>query len=197
MLTRSRLVLLGLLAVFAAPPVLALVFYAGVGTWFAPGTVNRGSLLDPPRPAPRGPLVLANGEALPEGFLDRRWTLLHLAADGCGSACEEALRAMRQAHLALGRNRMRVQRLLLLPASSSPPAGIDHPAAAATAAWRRALRAPDAGGPAGAGAGRGRGGVWLVDPRRFVVSYFPAGAGPRAIKDDLTRLLRHSKWQTG
>ena len=197
MLTRSRLVLLGLLAVFAAPPVLALVFYAGVGTWFAPGTVNRGSLLDPPRPAPRGPLVLANGEALPEGFLDRRWTLLHLAADGCGSACEEALRAMRQAHLALGRNRMRVQRLLLLPASSPPPAGIDHTAATATAAWRRALRAPDVGDPATAGAGRGRGRVWLVDPRRFVVSYFPAGAGPRAIKDDLTRLLRHSKWQTG
>ena len=197
MLTRPRLVLLGLLAVFAVPPVLALVFYAGVGTWFAPETVNRGSLLDPPRPAPPDRLVLASGEALPEGFLDRRWTLLHLAADGCGSACEAALRAMRQAHQALGRNRMRVQRLLLLPASASPPADIDHPAAAATSAWRRALRAPDADGPDSTGAGKGRGGVWLVDPRRFVVSYFAAGAGPRAIKDDLTRLLRHSKWQTG
>lgn len=197
MLTRPRLVLIGLLAVFAVPPVLALVFYAGVGTWFAPETVNRGSLLDPPRPAPPDRLVLASGEALPEGFLDRRWTLLHLAADGCGSACEAALRTMRQAHQALGRNRMRVQRLLLLPASASPPADIDHPAAAATAAWRRALRAPDADGPDGPAAGKGRGGVWLVDPRRFVVSYFAAGAGPRAIKDDLTRLLRHSKWQTG
>ena len=197
MLTRSRLGLLGLLAVFAAPPLLALVFYAGVGTWFDPETVNRGSLLDPPRPAPPDRLVLASGDALPEDFLDRRWTLLHLAADGCGSACEAELRAMRQAHLALGRNRMRVQRLLLLPASSAPPADIDHPAATATAAWRRALRAPDAAGPNRAGAGNGRGGVWLVDPRRFVVSYFAAGAGPRAIKDDLTRLLRHSKWQTG
>ena len=197
MLTRSRLGLLGLLAVFAAPPVLALVFYAGVGTWFDPETVNRGSLLDPPRPAPPHRLVLTSGGSLPEDFLDRRWTLLHLAADGCGSACEAALRAMRQAHLALGQNRMRVQRLLLLPASSSPPADIDHPAATATAAWRRVLRAPNADGPDRAGAEKGRGGVWLVDPRRFVVSYFAAGAGPRVIKDDLTRLLRHSKWQTG
>lgn len=192
MLTRPRLKLLGLLAVFAAPPVLALVFYAGVGTWFEPETVNRGSLLDPPRPAPRDRLLLVNGEALPEGFLDRRWTLLHLAAEGCGSACGAALGAMRQAHLALGRDRIRVQRLLLLlPGASPPPAGIDLPAATATAAWRRTLRAPGAGG-----AGEDPG-VWLVDPRRFVVSYFPAGAGPRAIKDDLARLLKHSKWQTG
>ena len=191
MLTRARLKLLGLLAVFAAPPVLALVFYAGVGTWFEPETVNRGSLLDPPRPAPRDRLIHVNGEALPEGFLDRRWTLLHLAAEGCGSACGAALEAMRQAHLALGRDRIRVQRLLLLPGASSPPADIDHPAATATAAWRRTLRAPRAGE-----AGKAPG-VWLVDPRRFVVSYFSAGAGPRAIKDDLARLLKHSKWQTG
>ena len=192
MMTRSRLVLLGLLAVFAMPPVLALVFYAGVGSWFDPETVNRGSLLDPARPAPRDRLVLTNGDALPEDFLDRRWTLVHLAADGCGSACEAALQAMRQAHLALGRDRVRVQRLLLVPAVSSPPGGLDHPAAMVTAAWRRTLRGPDGGG-----AEKERGVVWLVDPRRFVVSYFSAGIGPRAIKDDLTRLLKHSKWQTG
>ncbi len=191
MLTRSRLVLLGLLVVFAAPPVLALIFYAGVGSWFEPGTVNRGTLLDPPRPAPGDRLVLANGEVLPADYLERRWTLVHLAAGGCGSACEAALEAMRRAHRALGRDRARVQRLLFLPAAASPPADADHPVAMATAAWQHSLR-----GPEGGGTENGRG-VWLVDPRRFVVSYFPAGAGPRAIKDDLARLLKLSKWQTG
>ena len=191
MLTRSRLALLGLFAVFAAPPLLALVFYSGVGSWFEPGTVNRGALLDPPRPAPEGGLVLVNGNALPADWLYRRWTLVHLAADGCGSACEAALRAMRQAHRALGRNESRVQRLLLLPEASSPPAEIDHPAAWVTPAWHRVLRAPSREGE------EGRSGTWLVDPRRFVVSHFPASTGPRAIKDDLTRLLKHSKWQTG
>ena len=107
---RSRLVLLGLLAVFTAPLVLALVLYAGVGSWFEPGTVNRASLLDPPRPVPPERLVLANGESLPADYLDRRWTLVHLAASGCGNACEAALRAMRRAHRALGRNQGRVQR---------------------------------------------------------------------------------------
>ena len=191
MLTRSRLVLIGLLAVFTAPPILALVFYTGVGSWFDPGSVNRGSLLDPPRPAPRDRLLLANGDALPADWLDRRWTLIHLAADGCGSPCEAALEAMRRAHRALGRDRVRVQRLLLIPPASSPPVGADHPVAMATDAWRRSLRGPDGG------AVENGHGVWLVDPRRFLVSYFPAGVGPRAIKDDLSRLLKHSKWQTG
>ena len=188
---RPKLVLLGLLAVFSAPLVLALVLYAGVGTWFVPGTVNRALLLDPPRPAPPDPLVLVSGETLPPDFLDRRWTLVHLAASGCEAGCEAALGAMRQAHRALGRNRARVQRLLLVPPTSSPPADTDHPVATATAGWQRSLRRTDDGG---AGIGYG---IWLVDPRRFVVSYFPAGTGPRAIKDDLTRLLKLSKWQTG
>ena len=191
MLTRSRLVLLGLFAVFLVPPLLALVFYSGVGSWFEPGTVNRGSLLDPPRPAPEGGLVLVNGNVLPGDYLDRRWTLVHLAADGCGSACEAALRAMRQAHRALGRNESRVQRLLLLSEASPPPVEADHPVAWVTPAWLRLLRNPDRKGE------EGLSGSWLVDPRRFVVSYFPAGTGPRAIKDDLTRLLKLSKWQTG
>ena len=191
MLTRSRLVLLGLFAMFLVPPLLALVFYSGVGSWFEPGTVNRGSLLDPPRPAPEGGLVLVNGGFLPADWLDRRWTLVHLAADGCGSACGETLRAIRQAHRALGRNESRVQRLLLLPAASPFPAEADHPVAWVTPAWYRVLREADRK------AEEGPFGTWLVDPRGFVVSYFPAGTGPRAIKDDLTRLLKLSKWQTG
>ena len=191
MLTRPRLVLLVLLAVFTAPPLLAFVFYSGIGSWFEPGTVNRGSLLDPPRSAPEGALVLADGDALPGDYLDRRWTLVHLAANGCGSDCEAALRAMRQAHRALGRNESRVQRLLLLPEAWPPPAEADHPVARVTPAWYRALR------DAGREGEEGHSGTWLVDPRRFVVLYFPASAGPRAIKEDLNRLLKLSKWQTG
>ena len=183
--------LLGLLAVFATPPLLAFVFFIGVGSWFEPGSVNRGSLLEPARPAPSGPLVLASGELLPSGFLDRRWTLVHLAPRGCEAACEAALEAMRQAHRALGRHRGRVQRLLLVPAGAFPAAEGDHPVAEVTPAWRRVLRDFE-NGEVGREAA-----IWLVDPRRFVISYFPAGTGPRAIKDDLTRLVRLSKWQTG
>lgn len=191
MLTRSRLVLLGLLAVFVAPPLLAFVFYTGVGSWFEPGSVNRGSLLEPARPAPSEALVLANGELLPSGFLDRRWTLVHLATRGCEAACEAALRTMRQAHRALGRHQGRVQRLLLVPAGASHPAEGDHRAAVVTPAWHRVLRVSE-NGETGTEAA-----IWLVDPRRFVISYFPVGAGPRALKDDLTRLIKLSKWQTG
>ena len=191
MLTRSRLVLIGLFTVFAVPPVLALIFYSGVGSWFAPGSVNRGALVEPPRPAPRDALVLTSGEVLPAGFLDRRWTLVYLAGDGCARTCESDLEAMRQAHEALGRNRSRVQRLLLLPAASPPPAQADHPVARVTPAWSRVLRDDEPGGE------ERRTGIWLVDPRRFVISRFPSGAGPPSIKHDLDRLLKLSKWQTG
>ena len=191
MLTRPRLVLLGLLAVFAAPPLLAFFLFTGVGSWFEPGSVNRGSLLEPARPAPPDPLVLANGELLPSGFLERRWTLVHFAPRGCEAACEEALQAMRKAHRALGRHRGRVQRLLLVPAGASPPAEGDLPVAEVTSAWHRVLRVSENGETGNEAA------IWLVDPRRFVISYFPAGTGPRAIKDDLTRLIKLSKWQTG
>ncbi|MCY4454291.1 MAG: hypothetical protein OXC01_20335 [Immundisolibacterales bacterium] len=191
MLTRSRLLFLGIVAVFVAPPLLAFVFYAGAGSWFEPGTVSRGSLLDPPRPAPRAPLVLANGDVLPAEHLERRWTIVLLARDGCGTTCEEALQAMRLAHRALGRNRTRVQRLLLLPAASSPPFEADHPVARVTPAWDRVLRDSDRK------VGTRTAGIWLVDPRRFVISRFPAGAGPRMIERDLSRLLKLSKWQTG
>ena len=84
-----------------------------------------------------------------------------------------------------------MQRLLLLSEASPPPVEADHPVAWVTPAWLRILRNPDRKGE------EGLSGSWLVDPRRFVVSYFPAGTGPRAIKDDLTRLLKLSKWQTG
>lgn len=191
MLSRSRLVLIGVAAVFVAPPVLALIFYAGAGSWFTPGSVNRGSLLEPPRPAPRDALVLTNGDVLPARFLDRRWTLVYLGVDGCGRTCETDLEAMRQAHRALGRNQARVQRLLLLPVGSPAPVDPELPVARATPAWEAVLGGDEHDG------GNRRAGIWLVDPRRYVVSRFPSGTGPRALKHDLDRLLKLSKWQTG
>lgn len=191
----SRYVLLGLLAVFAAPIGFALLFHAGIGSWFAPAAVNRAELLDPPRSVPAEPIGLVNGEPLPPDHFDRRWTLVHFAAGGCDEECVAALRAMRQAHLALGRYRTRVQRLLLIPSGSpSPgPAEADQPAARVTPAWRQVLRVPDSAKDGAKTAS----GLWLVDPRRFVISYFPPDTGPQAIKHDLTRLLRLSRWQTG
>ena len=191
----SRYVLLGLLAVFTAPITLAFVFHAGAGSWFVPAAGNRAALLDPPRPVPADRIVLRSGAPLPADYFDRRWTLVHLAVDECAEGCAAALRAMRQAHLALGRYRTRVQRLLLVPVGDPFPgaAETDHPVARATPAWRQVLHDPDSAG----NESKAVSGLWLVDPRRFVISYFPPGTGPRAIKHDLARLLKLSRWQTG
>ena len=179
--------------IFAAPLGIAVLLYAGTGSWFSFGTVNHGTLIDPPRAVPPEEVALVGGGRVPATFLTRKWTLLHHAEGDCGSACLAVLRSMRQAHRALGRDRGRVQRLLLLASESPPPpeeSGVaDLTAARSTSAWRRTLEEPG-----GTGASSG---IWLVDPRGFVMLYFAPESGPRAIKDDLKRLLKYSKWQTG
>lgn len=190
---KSRLALIGLFALFLAPFFLALLFHAGVGSWFERGTVNRGSLIEPPRPAPPGALPLAQGGELEAARLDRHWTLIYVAGDGCGDACAEALKTMRQTHLALGRHRDRVQRFLFLPSGASPEAGAaacECEVVRLTAAWRAFLSVESGGALT-------QGGLFVLDPRRFLVLHFPPDVAPRALKSDLDRLLRYSRWQTG
>ena len=148
--------------------------------------------------APRSPSPCSDRSSRPRERGAPSRGLPRAPVDSCPS-CRERMRgglrrsAPGDAPRASGarRDRGRVQRLLLIPAASPRPAATDHPVARVTPAWDRALRDLQAGGATT------ENGIWLVDPRRFVVSYFPAGAGPGAIKQDLVRLLKYSRWQTG
>jgi len=186
---RARLILIALVAIFAAPPVVSwLLFrYTDIGR----DGGGHGDLVQPPRPLPD--IALLDG-ATGGGPLHGRWTLLYLARGECTASCADALYRMRQIRLATGRNAEHVQRVLVSP-------GIDSAARARLAAdWPGQLFIADeafAGsdvfslepGDDPAAAGR----VYLIDPRgNLMMSYGPQ-ADPDGIIADLRRLLRHAR----
>lgn len=110
---RSRLIFLGILAVFFGPMFLAYVLFADSG-WKPAGFTNHGELISPVRPLGETPLLAADGRTLDAGFWRGRWTLVYIGTGTCDIFCETSLFKMRQARLTLGRDIDRVQRLYLL-----------------------------------------------------------------------------------
>jgi hypothetical protein len=94
-----------LAALFLLP--IALSFYVYYGTAWRPAAhVNHGSLITPPRPLP----ALSPDGTSKKAFRGT-WTLVAIGDGACDAACSRALLVMRQAHLALGRDMTRLERL--------------------------------------------------------------------------------------
>lgn len=192
---RNRLVLLLLFLVFLVPVLGAwLLHWAGAG----PGTVVRGTLVEPPRPLGLPPLQAPDGAPLPADLLSGRWTLLFVGDGACDAPCIEALASLRQIRLAVGEDMRRVQRLWLpeVPPGPEAMAGIlrEHPGLLVGLSgdgvredFVRQLPAPAGGaGPPGR--------VYIVDPLGNVVVAYPATGGqPKDILKDLQRLLKVSR----
>lgn len=176
-------ILLVLGAVFFLPFAAgSALFWSG---WRPAGFVNHGQLVESPRTLPEGGLLDADGRPLTSAALRGKWTLLYAVDGACGEACTASLGAMRQAHLALGRETDRVQRVLVAT-SAGLPAGSDGLVAArvdpaALEAWRGAF------GPAGIEQG-----VWVVDPFGRAILHYVDGKDRRGMRDDLERLLKYS-----
>lgn len=193
----GRLQLLLLAGLFGLP--LAAAIFLHVSGWRPTGTTNTGVLITPPRVLPDAKLMTATGTAGNWDTPAPKWRLVYVAANGCDDACRAALVVARQVRLAQGKERDRVARTLLLLAPSSavsaqtPAASDKQPEAdltvlqAATgdaAKWRAAFQAP-AGGAAT--------GLFLVDPLRNVMMFYPADADPSGMRKDLKRLLQVSQ----
>ena len=184
---RSRLILVALVAIFAAPPLGSwLLFrYTNVGR----DATAHGTLIQPPRPLPDVVLVDAAGGS---GRLHGRWTLLYLSSGDCAASCTEALYRMRQSRLATGTRAEHVQRVLVL---ATEPSGLARLAADWPGQWF-VTDADFAGsgafqfGPGDDPFAAGR--LYLVDPRGYLMMSYAPGADPEGIITDLKRLLRYS-----
>jgi cytochrome oxidase Cu insertion factor (SCO1/SenC/PrrC family) len=193
---RSRLILLLLAAIFAAPVALSWYLFNFTQVGRDGGSASHGQLVTPPRPLPEAPLYdLAGRQEV--GVLRSRWSLLYLIAGSCERPCQDALDRLRQLRLALGRNDDRVQRVLVVYGRFPP----DLPAAAPQAYPGQLVMA----GSAVDGDDPGRsfrlfdgdiplraGRVYLVDPMGNLMLAWPAGINPAGIIADLNRLLRYS-----
>lgn len=115
---RRQLVPLAIFGACVAPLAAAwLLTSSGVG-WQPGATANAGKLVQPPVLLETSGLRLSNGQALAADALRGRW---HIAAfAGNPHDASNRLTTMRRVQLALGKNVLRVQRVLFLPKGWGP-----------------------------------------------------------------------------
>ena len=189
---RPRLMLLFIIACFAAP--LAAAWWL-VGRWQPDGSVQHGELLNPARPlsALRFTPWRENG---PDAMALRgHWVLAYVGAGReCDTACQTALYDLRQVRLALGKDRERVNTLLLLEETPAPALRqwlADEHAALIVGLADRGARAELAGAfPTSGAAGSW---IYLIDPLGNLLMRYSIANPPRGMLQDLQRLLRLSK----
>ena len=176
MKSTNKMILLVAL-VCAAPFVSAWVAYYFVKPT---GGNSYGELL-PTRPLTQ---VAVPGETTPESP-KAKWRLVLTLPDACDKPCEELLYSTRQARTMLGRDKDRVQRIVV--ANSKPTTEITnaHPdvivlpnsPAQMPADWRAQLDR----------------GVLLIDPLGNQVMLWPRNPDIKKLNSDLARLLRASR----
>ena len=158
--------LLLLAAVFVLPFVIgSALFWSG---WRPDVFRNHGELIQPPRALP------------PNAALHGKWLLLVPARDGCTETCLDTLQRLQRAHAALGKNRDRVQSVLVGTMPIQPPQAwtVISPATD-EAAWSRAL---DDFAPA----------VFVADPFGNVMMRYGEPIDARSVLRDMERLLKYS-----
>jgi cytochrome oxidase Cu insertion factor (SCO1/SenC/PrrC family) len=186
---RNRRKLVGLAALFFAPLAVAFCLYYG-HLWHPGGRVNRGELIDPPRPLPPLSLSKVDGGATSPTFLERKWTFLYVEAGACEDRCRERLYDTRQVRTALDRDRDRVQRVFL---TGDPEAGAlrePHPdliMVRLDAAAKPLIERLPGGAPA-----LRSGNVYVIDPLGNLMMVYAPGSPAKGLLEDMKRLLKLS-----
>lgn len=196
----NRLQLWLLIALFALPPITAWLFYFNP-QWLPAGRTNFGRLMEPPRAMQPYALQTTDGNPFDWHSLRDRWTLTLLAEGHCDAACIEQLIKLRQIRRAMGADRQRIERLLiLLPDAAGKRelpslAGLEGTRLAlATAADKPGLLQQfTAPGTNLASA------VFLIDPRGdLMMAHDMAHITSKQILQDLEKLLKASQsWVKG
>ena len=115
---RSRLVLIAIVLVFAAPLVVALLL--NVTGWRPATTRNYGVLVEPPVDISAAPVTLTGGGKLDWSDPQWHWTLVVLANGDCDAACQARIADVLRMRLTLNRNAERLRVVYLGPALPAP-----------------------------------------------------------------------------
>ncbi|QBB72195.1 hypothetical protein ELE36_18500 [Pseudolysobacter antarcticus] len=177
--TKSRLQLVLVAAIFAAPLLIALALnQAG---WRPHGTRNFGELVTPPQDMNSTHPQQTDGGAFVWHDTRWQWTLLAVASNSCENQCLAQLDLLHRARLTLNQNSDRVRLVYsgpALPAAALEqlrPITLINDTDQAFAAWR--ANTPDTLAAA------------LVDPSGFLMLRYTAGFDANGLKKDLTRLI--------
>jgi cytochrome oxidase Cu insertion factor (SCO1/SenC/PrrC family) len=194
---RSRLSLIFVLGMFAAPLAIAWLVLSVFPEWAPTGRINHGELVTPVRPLPAFQLRTLTGESLDETFLRGKWTIVYLAQGSCDRLCVEGLYNIRQVRLAQGKNIDRLQRLLLwndvgvsaeqrLELQEHFPGQVIVPMSEQGSPALLETFVLDTRQPLEAGR------IYLVDPLGHLMMRYEPEDESRGMIEDLERLLKYS-----
>ena len=191
----SRTQLWVLIGLFFVPLLAAFVLYYGFSGWRPAGSTNKGDLITPARPLETGVLLSPQDQPLEEDLLKGKWSLLYIGNGNCDARCREALTLMRQTRLALNDEASRVQRIFLATADCCDLDYLDseHEGLITARADEESDRAFLATFPLYANvpvdaAGR----IYIVDPLGNLMMSYAPDAPPKAVLEDLRKLLKLS-----
>ena len=183
-----------LVFIFFVPLVTAFVVYYGFG-WRPAGTTNKGDLISPARPLETGVLLDAQDQQLDENLLKGKWSLIYIGDGQCDARCREALTLIRQSRLALNDDASRVQRIFFSTAHCCDLQYLrtEHEGvitARVEEASERAMleKFPRYNDVPVETAGR----IYIVDPLGNLMMSYAPDAPPKALLEDLRKLLKLS-----
>ena len=184
----ARLQLIAILVICAAPVVASyLAYYV-----FQPqGRTNYGTLIEPQRGVGGLHAQPLDGGGFALADLRGKWVMLTVDKGACEQACVDKLYLMRQVRLTTGKDRDRIERVMLLTDAGRP-----SPEVLSSYEGTRVARAdPDEVAkllpPEGSGSSADH--VYLVDPLGNLMMRFPRNADASRMKKDLAKLLRASR----
>jgi hypothetical protein len=192
-----RVALVVIAALFILPLVLAWLMYTGVIDYHPASTRNFGQLVQPPRPVSWDG-VYADGptDISPATEFSEHWLVLHAVPRNCSDTCLRDIAALRQVHLASGRQQSRIRLALLHDMGASESRGLQEIyelfvllESPDGSLWRTLQAVADRVQPSGPT----RGSTFLIDPLGNIMMFYPAGFDPNDLKKDLKRLLTWSK----
>lgn len=188
---RRQLIPLAIVGACVAPLAAAWLLTSAGIVWQPEATVNVGKLVMPPVLLKTSGLRLSNGQALAPDNLRGRWHIAAFAANP-GDAGDR-LTIMRRVQLALGKNVLRVQRVLFLPKGSGP---VDNdllgeypkPLVLTIEAGRAELSAQTGDGFYDLEAEK----FYIIDPQGRLILIYPDATHFLGMINDLRRLLQAS-----
>jgi hypothetical protein len=182
--------MLGILLVCASPVIASYLMYYVVRP---EGRRNYGELITPQRMLPAVSAISSDGSANPLTSLKDQWLLISVSGGACEAVCQKNLYFQRQLRESLGREKDRLDWLVLFNDDTPVP-----PALAPALKDANVLRVPARELAQWLEAEPGQAltaHLYLVDPLGHWMMRFPANmdaAGAAKAKQDLERLLRAS-----
>lgn len=192
----SRLKLLGIIAMFAIPFMIAGFIQKNPDV-HDPGNSNRGELLKPPQTIETATALDRNDLSFAKDFLTRSWFFVLWNDQACDLHCEANLFKIQQARTILGRKASRVQNVYLTSLATDADVNSAELFKKYPHLKVARLQAPSPNSEAGSAQNifskLKSGQVYIVDPLGNVIMYYAKDVSTQDMVKDIKWLIKASK----